>query len=444
MNFELWKNPRDGFCFLKINEAKVRNFHEVKMSTIHNPRFKIQNLLFFAFLLLPFPLPLGAQDAPAAPAADVGQIKKNLHQNKKDLADIEQKLKKAKEKQRQAQLKEKHVLNRLQQVDQVLGRLQREKESNQEYLEATRQHLERLQSSIGDNRLQLGQDRELLKRRLRDLYRMSFRTPFLGGILDSESFGDLARKLKFEMLLAESNGKLLDQTLENERKLEHSSNEWSRAQDRKQRLVSALSRQQSNYSRERKNRSRLLTSIQHQQAMTEQTISDLSEAAQALQSKISLFLKQAADAQKQSSWTPAGNGLMVKRGKVPWPVSGQIISFFGRHRSRELFNAVVDNSGIQVRAAPGTPFHAVAAGLVRYADWFKGYGKLVILDHGQGYYSLYAQAAELNVSEGEKVAAGQILGTVGDTGSLVGTSLYFEIRKNGVPQDPLHWLKHRQ
>ena len=79
----------------------------------------------------------------------------------------------------------------------------------------------------------------------------------------------------------------------------------------------------------------------------------------------------------------------------------------------------------------------------KFADWFKGYGKLVILDHGRGYYSLYAQASELKVSEGDSVTSGQVLGLVGDTDSLVGSSLYFEIRKNGVPQDPLRWLKYR-
>jgi septal ring factor EnvC (AmiA/AmiB activator) len=153
-------------------------------------------------------------------------------------------------------------------------------------------------------------------------------------------------------------------------------------------------------------------------------------------------LKQATETKKKQVVVPAGKGLNVIRGKIPWPVSGKIISFFGKNKSSQ-FKMVVDNSGIQINAAQGTPFRAVSGGTVRFADWFKGYGKLVILDHGGGYYSLYAQASELSVSEGQTVAAGQILGTVGDTGSLVGSSLYFEIRKNGVPQDPLHWLKYR-
>ncbi|HEY5038462.1 MAG TPA: peptidoglycan DD-metalloendopeptidase family protein, partial [bacterium] len=295
---------------------------------------------------------------------------------------------------------------------------------------------------ISTNKTQLTQSRELLKKRLRALYRMSFRAPFLGGLLDSESFGDLTRKLKFETLLAESNDKILGQTLQHEEHLERSSSEWEQEQGRKKRILAALGLKEGGYSRERKNRTGALVSIRHQQVLRQQTITDLNAAAQDLQHKVALFLNQSREARKHSTWVSAGTGLMVKRGKIPWPVSGRIISPFGKYKNTE-FNAVVENTGIQIQAATGTPIRAVSSGAVRYADWFKGYGKLVILDHGEGYYSLYAQASELNVSEGQTVTAGQVIGAVGDTGSLVGSSLYFEIRKNGVPQDPLRWLKHQ-
>src|SRR6185369_16828791 len=175
-----------------------------------------------------------------------------------------------------------------------------------------------------------------------------------------------------------------------------------------------------------------------EQVLREQTIADLNEASVELHRKVDDLLEQSTRLEKQTPTLVKGPGLLVKRGKIPWPVSGRIISPFGRYKNPE-FKVVVENSGVQIQAPLGTSFKAVAAGTVRYADWFKGYRKLVILDHGQGYYSLYAQASELSVSEGQKVVAGQVLGSVGDTGSLVGSSLYFEIRKNGVPQDPLRW-----
>jgi septal ring factor EnvC (AmiA/AmiB activator) len=403
---------------------------------------RIFSAVFF-FPLFFSSLPLAAQEArPTPAAADPGLIKNNLLQNKKGLAVIQKKLKEEKQKQQQSKIKEKKILNRLHRVDQALGHLEREKEANEEDLQETKAHLENLQADNQSNQVQVARSRELLKRRLRALYRMSFRTPFWGGLFDSESFGDFARKLKFGTLLAESNGKLLEQTLRHEGELRQSSLEWGDEQKRKERLLAVLGRKEKNYSREKNNRTGSLDSIRKQQAAREQKIAELNEAAQGLQQKVSSFLKQAREAQTRPAYVPAGAGLTVKRGKIPWPVSGRIISPYGKYRNPE-FNAVVENTGIQIQAPLGTPFRAVAAGTVRYADWFKGYGKLVILDHGKGYYSLYAQASELSVSEGQAVAAGQILGNVGDTGSLVGSSLYFEIRKDAVPQDPLRWLKRQ-
>ena len=397
----------------------------------------LASLLFFA-ISASF---LNAQQDSAAPTPSVHQIKKKLNQNKKNLATIEKKLRQKQMEQRQSEVKERNVLTRLQKVDQTLGKLKREKEANQQDLEETRRRIDGLRGAVKSNQDQLTESRHLLKQRLQALFRMSFRTPFLGGLLDSQSFGDFARKLNFELTLAKSNEKLITQTVQQREKLDRDSNQWGREERRKKHIVDVLGRQEKNYSRERRNRTVFLTSIRQKQALREQAIAELNDQAQELQSKVSFFLKQAEDAKKRSSYVPAGKGLRVSRGSIPWPVSGVILQGyeFGKHKNKE-FNAVVDNSGVQIQASAGTPIKAIAEGKVRYADWFKGYGKLVILDHGEGYYSLYAQASDLAVAEGDKVAPGQVIGTVGDTGSLVGSSLYFEIRKNGVPQDPVRWL----
>ena len=418
----------------------------MKMSKIHNSKFIIQNLFLptVLFLLLLNPSSLFSQTASSAQVSSAGLIKKDIVKNKKTLADLKKKLKEEERQQRLTHVKEKNVLNRLQKVDQKLGSLRREKEVNEQDLVETRVRLNRLQGEMKNNQVELGESRQLLKQRLRALYRMSFRRPFLGGLLDSESFGDFARKLKFELTIAQSNEKLLSQTLLHEQRLEQDSSLWNNEEKHKQRILGVLGRQESNYSRERKKKTIFLVSIQRQKETNEQMIAETKQAAQELQEQVSLLLRRAAVSKhNQKAFVSSGTGLMVKRGKYDWPVSGEILSFFGKQKDK-TFNEVVDNSGVQIKAPMGTPFHAVADGLVRYADWFKGYGKLVILDHGQGYYSLYAQASELNISEGQNVVAGQVIGTVGDTGSLYGSSLYFEIRKNGVPQDPLRWLQRHK
>jgi len=128
------------------------------------------------------------------------------------------------------------------------------------------------------------------------------------------------------------------------------------------------------------------------------------------------------------------------KGRLPWPASGQLTSGFGR-QEHPRFRTVTFNRGIEIGAPQGKDILAVAEGAVIYADWFKGYGRLVILDHGSGYFTLYAHAQDILVKAGEAVSGGQVIGKVGDTGSLEGPQLYFELRHKGKPLDPVTWLQ---
>jgi len=96
---------------------------------------------------------------------------------------------------------------------------------------------------------------------------------------------------------------------------------------------------------------------------------------------------------------------------------------------------------VDLAAEEGTPVRAVADGAVRFAGWFRGYGKIVILDHGEGYFTVSGHLADTAVALGERVAAGDPVGSVGETGSLSGPRLYFEIRRGGEPLDPAEWLR---
>lgn len=133
-------------------------------------------------------------------------------------------------------------------------------------------------------------------------------------------------------------------------------------------------------------------------------------------------------------------GFSLLRGRLPHPVAGTIEAGFGRV-VEPRFKTVTAQNGIDIRAAAGSTVRAVAAGTVAYAGWFKGYGNLVIVDHGDGYHTLVAHLASMSTAMGEDVEGGTLLGTVGDTGSLKGTYLYFEVREHGRPVDPRAWLR---
>ena len=101
------------------------------------------------------------------------------------------------------------------------------------------------------------------------------------------------------------------------------------------------------------------------------------------------------------------------------------------------------NDDPDIEAAEGTPIRAVAPGAVAYRGWLKGYGNLLVLDHGDGYYTLYAHASQVLVDEGDQVKGGELVGRVGETGSVEGPRLHFEVRYQSRAEDPQLWLRRR-
>lgn len=128
-----------------------------------------------------------------------------------------------------------------------------------------------------------------------------------------------------------------------------------------------------------------------------------------------------------------------QQGKLPWPTVGKVTHTFGSSRNGQL-----KYDGMVISAPEGQSIYAVFGGKVVYADWLRGYGLLVIIDHGNRYMSLYAHNETLYTKVGDTVKAGQQIGTVGTTGGLRNPSLYFEIRHNGKPINPHAWLSKQK
>ncbi len=129
----------------------------------------------------------------------------------------------------------------------------------------------------------------------------------------------------------------------------------------------------------------------------------------------------------------------VARGGLLRPVDGPVRTPFGRLVDAEFGTRTVRN-GVEFEAPSGTPVRAPADGRVLFAGWFRGYGQIVILDHGGGSVTVSGYLDEVAVQVGASVRAGARIGSVGETGSLSGPGLYFEVRRAGKPVDPLQWL----
>jgi septal ring factor EnvC (AmiA/AmiB activator) len=180
-------------------------------------------------------------------------------------------------------------------------------------------------------------------------------------------------------------------------------------------------------------------------------VGELSDATRRLEAFVrDLQAKQRRAAVRPPSTAPTrpapgdlgGSGLAALRGRMSWPAEGKVVGEYGA-QVHPRFGTKTFRNGIDIEVAEGTDIKAVYPGHVVYTGWFRGYGNLIIVDHGGEYYTLYAHAADIKVTEGDDVRQGQAIGTVGDTGSLQGPRLYFEVRHQGKPQDPAQWLRPR-
>ncbi len=127
------------------------------------------------------------------------------------------------------------------------------------------------------------------------------------------------------------------------------------------------------------------------------------------------------------------------KGLLNLPVEGKIVDTFGL-RNRKVKDRRFCG-GISIKAERGEPVHAVKDGRVLFAGWFKGYGNMIIIDHGRHYYTVYAHAQDLFKAKGDLVDSGEVIATVGDSGSKSGPGLYFEVRHHGKPVDPIEWIR---
>jgi septal ring factor EnvC (AmiA/AmiB activator) len=168
-------------------------------------------------------------------------------------------------------------------------------------------------------------------------------------------------------------------------------------------------------------------------------VEDLQRSAEQVDSFLKALDQRFRLAQSQLRKTP---GKLPSLGSFLWPAKGKVVSFFGRQK-HPTFDTYINKKGIEIEAREGSPIRSVSAGKVVYADWLKGYGLVVIVDHTNGFYSLYAHASKLLVAEGNAVTMGQMIGHTGETGVTEEDTLYFELRKGTTPIDPLKWLVKR-
>jgi septal ring factor EnvC (AmiA/AmiB activator) len=206
--------------------------------------------------------------------------------------------------------------------------------------------------------------------------------------------------------------------------------------DRKQKVAAArrvVERRQRAVVAARAEKERTLFSLRIQGSESEVKLAGLEEKAKRLE-----HLLDALSRQKGTG--TAATDIRSVQGALAWPVAGKIIERYGKQRNAK-FSTVTFSNGLKIAAAPGAEVRSVFAGTVLFSQWFKGYGNLVILDHGNRVFSLYGNLKSPAVAIGDRVNAGQALAGVGESEDAHSGYLYFEIRQDNKPEDPQTWLR---
>lgn len=359
-----------------------------------------------------------------------------IKKRKETINTINNKLEEHVKKKEKEEKKEKSIISELERIEKTIDSLENDIKLYDNKLKKTAKEISVTQVELNDAVIRLIEIQIRLQKRVRTIYKQG-RVSFSELLLTSKNFSDFVDKFEYMKGIAE-NDRILKNMVEVEKnKIE----DKKRLLEEKKKMYSGIKKsteiKRNELIVEKKKRKDLLVKVRKQKTLYEKAIAELQEARHQLQellNKLERKAKLAEDIGRLDKLNFANN-----KGRLPWPVEGRVLTKFGNYKHPK-FNAVIFNSGIEIKANLGEPVISVASGVVIYADWFKGFGKMIIIDNGGGFYTVYGHLSAIDVATEDKIKIGSVIGKVGDTGSLGGSSLYFEIRRSGKSIDPLEWL----
>jgi murein hydrolase activator len=363
-------------------------------------------------------------------AEDSKEKEQELQRIKKEMQEKKQKL-------QRADKRERSILSELEKIDREIQAGSKELADQRRKLREAEAALAEIEQTNTVTTQELARLRQFYAARLRALYKMSRTGGYALAVLSSDSFSSAYRRVRYLGIIAERDqrmireyGAALDRLAGREREARDRTGEiLARRETVERKRISLESR--------RMKKGEILGSVKQEKTVYEATLKDLEESSANLWAMIRL-----AEQEKKSAKKAARAQVTGDRNRLPWPLLGQVLARFGSQKHPQ-FGTTIFRRGIDIAAHVGDEVRAVDGGQVAKADWFKGYGKLVIIDHGGGMYTLYGHLSQLEVNNGDRVERGQVIGLAGDTGSLKGAKLYFEVRRNGAAEDPLLWLAKR-
>lgn len=370
-----------------------------------------------------------------AVGADSSSLKEEIVHERERLEQLNKEIQEAQQKAQRVEQKHGSVLKNIEKLDRELYRHKKDRKKIDRQIKEKDAEVATLTTRIQTLEEDIHSHQAAVAARLRLLYTEG-RTGYLKPLFTAESFADMSSRLDFLTWVAQREATLVRQFQENIDSLNRLKEQETQTREALLTLQEETKKNIQDIAGLKRNKRTILVSLSREKTAYERTVEDLQRSAEQVDRLVKELDQRFQLAQARLRRLP---GKVPSLGSFLWPAAGKVVSYFGRQK-HPTYDTFINKKGIEIQVQEGSPFQTVAAGQVVYADWLKGYGLVVIVDHGNGFYSLYAHASKLLVKENDKVEAGHTLGETGETGLAQEDTLYFELRKGTTPIDPLKWL----
>jgi len=367
--------------------------------------------------------------------AQSGSLDDKIDSQKSKLKKIQKDIERHRTKTNELKRDEANVVKQLSHLDkeislsrQLLGEL-----DNREQLLS--EQIDSLRVNITYEGQILAYQQKRLAARVRQMYMRGPRYD-LQVMLASPNVMDATRRYKFLQMVAERDANLVEEVSRRKSGFEHEQAVLTETMSEVVVLKATRANESKNLESSKGARVSMLNNIRSEKSQHTQAIEELKRTEEQMKDLIGeLEQRRLAD---EDDPLPTGDFAQLK-GRMARPVDGKITKKYGQDKHPK-FGTVTFNNGVNIKAPAGAPIRAVAGGRVEFVDWISGYGNCIILNHGGGYYTLYAHTAQIFVNPGKMVRQNEVIAEVGDSGSLNGYECHFEIRKAKQALDPMKWF----
>lgn len=369
-------------------------------------------------------------------AGEMGATNKQLIEKRKKLENIQKSIKKEKREIKKTSTKERDLLEELEVIDALLQVRRNEVIKAERELAGLKKRIETVKKRIQELEAEKKERKGGLKKRLKALYKLGNIGP-LNLLFSSASLLELEKRYTLMQSVIEKDALAIEKYLSSIDNLNDSYMAIDTKRSEAKAVSLKLAEQNEKVQRQFNKKKKLIASIARSKTLHEKRLAQLKASSVRLEG----LLAKLEESLSASRYIPYGGGsFSALKGRLDLPFNGGVTAFFGK--SKDLyFNTDIIRKGIDIAAPWGSEVAAIFDGKVIYAGSFKGYGNIVIIDHGEEYYTLSANLSKILKQKGEELRTGSVVALSGDTGSLTGPRLYFEIRHKGKPVDPLDWLK---